>query len=307
MTILFNSDDARGEVFREAFGRELPDVPFATDASDVDPDAVRYLLTWRVPEDLPRYRRLEILFSTGAGVDQFPLAELPERVKVVRMVEDGIERMMQEFVALAVLALHRQFPAYLGLQAKREWRPLAQPQAADRRVSVLGLGTLGKAVLRRLGPFGFALSGWSRSRRDLAGVTTYDGPGGLAEMLGGTDILVCLLPLTEETRGLLGRDLLAKLPRGAGLVHVGRGPQLDPVALVEALDRGDLSGAVIDVTDPEPLPPEHPLWTHPKVWLTPHVASVTQSASAARAVIDNIKRHRSGLDPVGLVDRARGY
>ncbi|WP_165223467.1 2-hydroxyacid dehydrogenase [Affinirhizobium pseudoryzae] len=307
MTFLFNSDASRGSVFADAFAAALPDIPFCMDAASVDPDAVRYLITWKAPTDLSRYHNLEIIFSIGAGVDQFDLAFIPHHVKLVRMVEDGIVRMMQEYVLLATLALHRNLPAYLDHQRNRRWAPLPQRQTAERRVGILGLGMLSQAVLQRLKPLDFPLAAWSRSPRSLDGVTCHHGADGLETMLAQTDILVCLLPLTAQTHGILNSALFSRLPKGAALIHVGRGPQLDQMAMLAALDSDHLNAAIIDVTDPEPLPEDHPFWMHPKIIMTPHVASVTQPVSAASAVIDNIRRHLAGSDLIGLVDRTRGY
>lgn len=304
---LCNSTAERAATFRQAFARDLPEIHFAEDAGAVDPDDVRYLISWTIPADLSRYGKLEIVFSIGAGVDQFNSAGLAPEVALVRMVEPGIIRMMQEYVALAVLMLHRDFPAYGIQQAEEIWRALPPRQAGEQQVGFLGQGVLAQAAMDRLRPFGFRLAGWSRSARTIEGVESFHGAGQLPDFLARTDILVCLLPLTDETRGMLNAELFGRLPRGAAFVHTGRGRQLDTTALLASLDAGHLSAAVLDVTDPEPLPRGHPLWSHPKVVLTPHVASVTQDDTAARAVVDNIRRHQAGRPMVGLVDRARGY
>jgi glyoxylate/hydroxypyruvate reductase len=308
MTFLYKADPVRGAEWAALFAEKAPDLPFRIWPDVGDPASVRYLAAWLPPDDLDRrFPKLELLFSVGAGIDQFDLGALPPELPVIRMTEPGITAGMVEYVTMAVLGLHRDLPAYLDQQRRPEWRPLRVRPAAKRRVGVLGLGMLARAVLDRLAAFGFPLAGWSRSRRAVPGVDCYAGPDELPAILERTDILVCLLPLTDETRGILGADLFSRLPQGAALVHVGRGSQLDHDALLAALDGGRLSAAWLDVTEPEPLPADHRLWLHPKVVLTPHIASMTQPETAVDLVLESIRRHRAGEPLPGLVDRARGY
>jgi glyoxylate/hydroxypyruvate reductase A len=248
-----------------------------------------------------------VLFSSGAGVDHIDLCAVPAHIPVVRMVEPGIINGMVEYVSLTVLALHRDFFDYVEAKAAHVWSPIEVPPASARTIGVMGTGVLGHAVLERLASYGFRLRSWNRSRRELDGVETFAGPSQLQRFLECCDVLVCLLPLTASTKGLLNRDVLCALPAGAALINVGRGSHLINGDLIDALDSGRLSRAILDVTDPEPLPPDHPFWRHPRVFLTPHVASMTQPETAAPAVLENIRRHQCGEPLLNVVDRSRGY
>jgi glyoxylate/hydroxypyruvate reductase A len=223
------------------------------------------------------------------------------------MIEPGLTDGMVEFATLAVLAIHRDWPAYAVQQRERRWQALPVRTAASRRVGIMGMGVLGQAVAAKLRGFGFPCAGWNRTRRDIEGVECFAGPESLPAFLGRTDILVCLLPLTDATRGILERRVFEAMPRGSALVSLGRGGQLVQDDLLRALDEGRISAAILDVADPEPLPPEHPLWAHPRVVLTPHIASETQPESSARVVLENVARLQRGEPLVGLVDRRRGY
>ncbi len=307
-TFLYKSDPVRGQLWAEVFRRRAPEIDFRIWPDIGDPAQVRFLAAWVPPDDIAtRFPNLDVLFSSGAGVDQFDFSKLPATLPVVRMVEPGIVRGMVEYVTHAVLGLHRDMAQYRRQQAQGEWKPLPVVTAGERRVGVLGLGSLGNAVLAQLVGMGFDCAGWSRSRHEVDGVQCHASAEELPAFLARTDILICLLPLTESTRGFLDAKLFAQLPRGASLVHVGRGPQLVEADLLDALSSGQIAEAVMDVTDPEPLTPGHAFWLHPRIQLTPHIASMTQPLSAAEAVLDNLARFAAGEPMVGLIDRKLGY
>ncbi|MCE7028856.1 2-hydroxyacid dehydrogenase [Jiella avicenniae] len=309
MALLYLSGAERAAVWRPIFERELPDVPFLDgEAAVADPRDVRFIAAWTLPAGIvERYPGLEMILSVGAGVDQLDFAALPEQVAVARMITPSIGEMMRDYTLLGVLAMHRQLPRYLDQQRQKVWKAGPVELARRRRVGVLGLGQLGRATIDALLPLGFQLAGWSRTPRTIAGVETFAGTAGLRPFLSRTDILVCLLPLTPETENILDADLFDALPEGACLVHAGRGRHLDHDALLAALDRGRLADAFLDVTDPEPLPAEHRLWTHPQVILTPHVATVTDFEEGAVCAVECIRAHLAGRPVPGRVDRAKGY
>lgn len=308
MTFLYKSATERGAAWARHFAAHAPDVAFRIWPDVGDAAAVRYLAAWTLPPDLAAtFPNLEVLFCVGAGVDQLDLAQVPDSIPVVRMIEPGLVDGMVEYATLAVLALHRHWPAYIAQQRERRWHALPIRTAATRSVGVMGLGVLGQAVIEKLRGFGFRCAGWSRSPRALEGVDCHAGMDSLPAFLARTDILVCLLPLTDATRGILGRNLFDALPKGAAVINAARGAHLVAEDLLRALDEDQVSAAILDVADPEPLPEDHALWRHPRVIITPHVASQSQPETSAAAVLENVRRHQRGEALVGLVDRSRGY
>ncbi|MCE8034297.1 glyoxylate/hydroxypyruvate reductase A [Billgrantia tianxiuensis] len=308
MSFLYKSEPVRGARWAELFAERAPDIDFHIWPSIGDPRQVRYLAAWEPPQDIAQtFPNLELVFSVGAGVDQFDLSQIPEHIPVVRMIESGLVAGMVEYATLAVLAAHRDWLTYANQQRSGIWKPMPVRTANTRRVGVLGMGVLGKAVLEKLRDFGFQCAGWNRSERSLPGVECFTGEQGLADFLARTDILVCLLPLTDETRGILSQKLFRQLPQGAMLLNLGRGDHLVEEDLLVALDSNHLSTAILDVCSVEPLSEGHSFWHHPRIMLTPHIASMTQPDTSAEAVLDNLRRHREGLPLKGLVDRTRGY
>ncbi len=306
--VAYKSDPVRGAVWHDIFAREAPDLRLVDWTPEGEAADAPYLVAWTPPADLPRAMpNLDVLFCIGAGIDHLPVHDLPQAVQVVRMVDPDLTASMVEYVVMAVLALHRDLPFYRTEQAAGRWTPRPVRPATERRVGIMGLGVLGQAAARALTGFGFPVRGWSASPKSLDGIATFAGDATLGDFLSGTDILVCLLPLTPATRGLLNRDLFDRLPAGAALVNTGRGGHVVEADLLAALENGHLSGAVLDVLATEPPPADHPLLAHPMVLATPHVASATQPAGAARQVIQGVRAHLRGEPIAHAIDRSQGY
>lgn len=276
----------------------------AGEAAVTDPAEVTAIACWTPPADLGRYPRLRAVISVGAGVDQMP--PLPPGVALSRTLAQGLEAMVRDWVVMATLMLARDMPCYLDQARAGLWQPRPVRPASAVRVGILGLGRIGRLAAESLGALGFPVCGLSQSGDPVPGVRVF-GPDGLLDLAAQSDVLVCLLPLTSRTRGLLSTEVFARMPAGAGLVHAGRGAQLDMAALRAALDSGRLAHAVLDVTDPEPLPPDHWAWSHPRLVVTPHVAAQTDPAEGARHALAVMEALREGGPIPGLVDPGRGY
>ncbi len=265
-------------------------------------------MAWQPPSNpFQRYPNLKVIFSIGAGVDQFDCESFPNHVRLVRMLDPSITQGMVEYATLAVLSLHRHLPHYLIAQRQAAWQPVPWTPASQCTVGILGLGHLGQAVATQLSYLGFQVAGWNRTHREINGIRCFSGPEERAAFLAETDILICLLPLTDSTRGILNRDLFYQLPRGAKLINAARGAHLNEQDLLQALDEGQLSVAMLDVVEQEPPLKEHPFWQHPGIIMTPHIAATTQKDSGFDVLLENIRRHRAGKQMLGEVDLNRGY
>jgi len=270
------------------------------------PELVDYIVfaPGGVISDFAPYVRAKAVLNLWAGVER--IVTNPTLVQpLCRMVDPALTAGMVEYVVGHVLRHHLGMDRYILRQAG--WSQVSVPLARERPVAMLGVGALGQACAAALQGLGFAVTGWSRTAREVPDIACLHGEAGLEEALRAAQIVVMLLPLTAATDALLDARRLAWLPEGAVIINPGRGGLIDDAALLAALDAGRLGHATLDVFHTEPLPPEHRFWTHPRVTVTPHVAAATRANSAAEVVAENVRRSESGLPLLHLVDRARGY
>jgi glyoxylate/hydroxypyruvate reductase A len=275
-----------------------------------DPAAIDYAVSFRPPPGLLRtLPKLKAVFSLGAGVDGFLLdPDFPKDKPLIRFVDETLSREMAQFAVLHVLMQHRTAHFFAAAQAESKWRQRMLPRRTeDARIGILGLGEIGTVCAERLRDLGFPVAGWSRTRKDVAGVKSFAGADELGAFLAQSDFLVCVLPLTDDTRHILNAAAFAQLPRGAYVINIARGGHVNEPDLIAALDSGHLSGATLDVFQTEPLPEASPIWKHPKIIATPHVAAITSPLAAARSVIDGIAAIERGETPKNVVDMGRGY
>lgn len=307
--LLFLSGSDRAEDWIRAIKDLMPGLDIRVWPDVGDPGDITYALPWKPPVGvLKNFPNLKVIVSLGAGVDGLLNTDLPPGVPVVRMVDAQLTRGMVEYALYWVLHFHRDMAAYAEAKRAGAWlagRPI--PDTPRTVVGVMGLGEIGGAVARTFAAIGFKTRGFAQSRRSVEGVEVFAGDAELDAFLRDCRYLICVLPLTPRTRGILGERVFAALPKGAVIINIARGGHLDEAALLAALGSGRIGHAVLDVVEREPLPPGHPFWRHPQVTITPHIASMTLPRTGARQVVETIRRAEAGLAVGPLVDPEKGY
>ncbi|MEC5160117.1 MULTISPECIES: 2-hydroxyacid dehydrogenase [unclassified Janthinobacterium] len=310
MHILIHRADGDTDPWVADFAELLPEAEVVVWREGEKARPCDYALVWSPPQAILReLSEVKAIFNAGAGVDailKFGEA-LPAHVPVVRLDDAGMGVQMAEYVTHAVLRYFRRFDEYEAQARAGQWRPLPTHRKEDFSVGVLGAGVLGGRVLEALAPFGFPLRGWSRTRKQLAGVECFSGADGLDAFLRGTRVLVCMLPLTPDTHNLLDRAKLSSLLPSAYLINVARGAHVAEPDLLTLIKSGRIAGATLDVLRNEPLPMQHPFWQEPRITLTPHISALTVRRDSVAQIAEKIRRLEAGLPVAGLVNRQQGY
>ncbi|SOE47152.1 2-hydroxyacid dehydrogenase [Orrella dioscoreae] len=297
------------DTWKNALHACLPSLRILHASEVTDPAGIHYALAWKPPAGFfDSMRNLRLIINLGAGVDALVgRKDLPANVPITRITDPDMARMMAGYVLFATLRHAREIPWFEQAQRRGEWAYRHPRSPRDIRVGVLGLGELGAHAAHELQRQGLTVLGWSRSPREIPGVRCHAGMDALDTVIAQSDILVIMLPLTPQTHGLLGRERLERLPRGASLINVARGALVDQAAMTALLRDGHIGAATLDVFTHEPLPADDPLWRMENVLITPHLASVAIPASAATQIAGNILRVARGEAPLHEIDPSRGY
>ncbi len=305
MSVLVISPGRNPEVWVRELRNQHPGMKVFVYPEEHDKEEVEYAVTWKQPRGIfKNYPNLKVVASMGAGVDHITSdPEIPEDVVITRIVDKQLRVDMSVFVLALILDHLRNISEH---HCSSSWEPKKYKRIMDTRVGILGLGELGSGVAENLVMNGFQVSGWAKSAKDIDEVSTYSGDE-LNEFLDDLNVLVCLLPLTPETENILNKELFEKLPEGAYIINVARGEHLVEQDLLDMVNSGHLSGAALDVFRKEPLPEDHPFWQNEKIFVTPHIASVTDPREVVPQIIDNYNRMTEGEELRNVVTREKGY
>ncbi len=306
MSVLVISPGRDPKPWVEAFKKGNPGIPVYAYPEAHDPDEIEYVISWKHPRGIfKHYPNLRVIASMGAGVDHIICdPEIPLHVVITRIIDEQLAEDMCDFVLALVLDHLRNISFHHNIHA---WEPIPYKRIEEQHIGIMGLGFMGSAVAQTLLKNRFKISGWAKTPKKLAGINTYSGEKQLEKFLKISTILICLLPLTQETENILNKELFKKLPKGGYLINVARGEHLVEYDLLEMIDKGHLSGASLDVFRIEPLPREHVFWDHPRIKITPHIASITNPPMVEPQLTDNYRRMREGKELKNTIERNLGY
>lgn len=309
MSLLLIAPDRDLEPLKQALLDVDPNLDIEIWPDETDKERVQFIVAWNQPKFvLNQYPNLKAVSSLGAGVDHLLNDELlSKKIPICRVVASSLVRQMQEYVLNAVLNYQRNTFEYFLQQQKGIWEPHPNKSAEDITIGIMGLGELGLPVARQLDQLAYQVRGWANSPKQLDNIQSFASDTELENFLSGTDLLVCLLPLTDETKGVLDLEVFRTMNHPGYVVNVARGEHLVEEDLIYALDKGWLSGTTLDVFAEEPLPDRHPFWNRENIIITPHVSSLTQPEDVAPQIVENYKRALSGMELINKIDRGKGY
>ena len=309
MAIVLIRQDSKITAWKDALLSANPQLKVYSYLEEHPKEEITMALIWKHPKgSLALYPNLKCIASAGAGVDYiFEDPTVPEHIPITRLVDPYLASDMSEHVLAVIFAELKNFNTYKIQQTQALWKTKEYRRIADVTVGIMGLGALGALTGKDLAKAGFNVQGWSRSEKAIDGIITFAGDSGLQKFLKKTDFLVCLLPLTPDTSGILNSSLFKELPKGAYIINVARGGHVVDNDLLEQLDNNHLSGACLDVYHQEPLPSSHGFWKHPKIFMTPHYASVSDTNSVIPQILENYKNLDKRNALMNVVNREKGY
>ena len=299
----------RATLWKDHMSALLPDFKFFLDSETIDKKSVEFAIVWKPkPGWLKTFPNLKCIISVGSGIDHILNdPQLPTHIPIIRTTGKDLSTRMREYVVLHVLRLHRNLQESEAGQKFQEWRQIIEPPANQRNIGIMGLGNLGADCARTLSTIGFNVSGWSRSEKKIESITCFWGADGRNKLLEKSHIIVCMLPLTPHTEGILNSELFSHLPKGASIINVARGEHLVEADLLKALSSGQLSAATLDVFREEPLPQKHPFWDHKNILVTPHVASLIDPVAGGKSIAKNLKNFIRGVHIENLIPPGKDY